>query len=280
MKPYTVDAFTDMPLGGNPAGVALFEGELPGEARMREIAAEVGYSETAFLYRKSENRFFVRYFTPVEEVPLCGHATVGSFSLLLHLGLIEECREYIAQTGAGDIRVNVAEGLVWLDMAKPRELFLLTAEDQNELLGMFGLPSDACGSLCPAVVDAGLPDIMLPLRNRALLAAIEPDFPAISALSKRLEVTGVHACAFGGGAAGYCRNFAPLYAIDEEAATGTSNGALTWYLYKRGFVEAGERNLFVQGEAMGKPSKIYTRLTLEPNGEPLIRVGGSAVVRK
>lgn len=280
MRLYTVDAFTDVSLGGNPAGVALFENELPEEKEMRQIAAQVGYSETAFLLRKTDQRFQVRFFTPVEEVPLCGHATVGSFSLLLHMGMIEEGKEYIAETGAGDIHVNVADGLVWLDMAKPKELFTLTEEDKSALLRMFSLPEDACGGLCPAAVDAGLPDIMLPLKNTELLAAMEPDLPAISKLSQRLNVTGVHACAFGDGATGYCRNFAPLYGINEEAATGTSNGALTWYLYCRGLVAAREKNLFIQGEAMGKPSKIYTRLTIRQDGEPLIRVGGSGVVRE
>lgn len=280
MRLYTVDAFTDVSLGGNPAGVALFENELPEEKEMRQIAAQVGYSETAFLLRKTDQRFQVRFFTPVEEVPLCGHATVGSFSLLLHMGMIEEGKEYIAETGAGDIHVNVADGLVWLDMAKPKELFTLTEEDKSALLRMFSLPEDACGGLCPAAVDAGLPDIMLPLKNTELLAAMEPDLPAISKLSQRLNVTGVHACAFGDGATGYCRNFAPLYGINEEAATGTSNGALTWYLYCRGLVAAREKNLFIQGEAMGKPSKIYTRLTIRQDGGPLIRVGGSGVVRE
>ena len=280
MRLYTVDAFTDVSFGGNPAGVALFENELPEEKEMRQIAAQVGYSETAFLLRKTDQRFQVRFFTPVEEVPLCGHATVGSFSLLLHMGMIEEGKEYIAETGAGDIHVNVADGLVWLDMAKPKELFTLTEEDKSALLRMFSLPEDACGGLCPAVVDAGLPDIMLPLKNTELLAAMEPDLPAISELSQRLNVTGVHACAFGDGATGYCRNFAPLYGINEEAATGTSNGALTWYLYCRGLVAAREKNLFIQGEAMGKPSKIYTRLTIRQDGGPLIRVGGSGVVRE
>ena len=89
MELYTVDAFTDVPLGGNPAGVALFQDKLPDEAEMRRVAAQVGYSETAFLRRIAPDRFEVRYFTPVEDVALCGHATVGSFSLLLQKGLIE-----------------------------------------------------------------------------------------------------------------------------------------------------------------------------------------------
>lgn len=279
MELYTVDAFTDVPLGGNPAGVALFQDKLPDEAEMRRVAAQVGYSETAFLRRIAPDRFEVRYFTPVEEVALCGHATVGSFSLLLQKGLIEGGRTYIAQTGAGDIRVDIAAGLVWLDMAVPKELGQLSDADASALLSMYGLEEGAFGTLHPAMVDTGLPDIMMPLANPALLAALKPDTEAISALSKRLNVTGVHAFALASDGV-HCRNFAPLYGIDEESATGTSNGALTYYLYRRGLVQPDATNLFIQGEAMGKPSKIYSRLSVSRDGSVSIRVGGSAVVRE
>lgn len=279
MELYTVDAFTDVPLGGNPAGVALFQDKLPDEAEMRRVAAQVGYSETAFLRRIAPDRFEVRYFTPVEEVALCGHATVGSFSLLLQKGLIEGGRTYIAQTGAGDIRVDIAAGLVWLDMAVPKELGQLSDADASALLSMYGLEEGAFGTLHPAMVDTGLPDIMMPLVNPALLAALKPDMEAISALSKRLNVTGVHAFALASDGV-HCRNFAPLYGIDEESATGTSNGALTYYLYRRGLVQPDATNLFIQGEAMGKPSKIYSRLSVSRDGSVSIRVGGSAVVRE
>ncbi len=279
MELYTVDAFTDVPLGGNPAGVALFQDKLPDEAEMRRVAAQVGYSETAFLRRIAPDRFEVRYFTPVEEVALCGHATVGSFSLLLQKGLIEGGRTYIAQTGAGDIRVDIAAGLVWLDMAVPKELGQLSDADASALLSMYGLEEGAFGTLHPAMVDTGLPDIMMPLANPALLAALKPDMEAISALSKRLNVTGVHAFAIASDGV-HCRNFAPLYGIDEESATGTSNGALTYYLYRRGLVQPDATNLFIQGEAMGKPSKIYSRLSVSRDGSVSIRVGGSAVVRE
>ena len=279
MELYTVDAFTDVPLGGNPAGVALFQDKLPDEAEMRRVAAQVGYSETAFLRLIAPDRFEVRYFTPVEEVALCGHATVGSFSLLLQKGLIEGGRTYIAQTGAGDIRVDIAAGLVWLDMAVPKELGQLSDADASALLSMYGLEEGAFGTLHPAMVDTGLPDIMMPLANPALLAALKPDMEAISALSKRLNVTGVHAFAIASDGV-HCRNFAPLYGIDEESATGTSNGALTYYLYRRGLVQPDATNLFIQGEAMGKPSKIYSRLSVSRDGSVSIRVGGSAVVRE
>ena len=154
----------------------------------------------------------------------------------------------------------------------------LSEAEEAALRAMYGLPADGFGTLRPAIVDAGLPDIMLPLASPALLAALQPDMSAISALSKRLHVTGVHAFARTADAV-HCRNFAPLYGIDEESATGTSNGALTYYLFRRGLVVPGEINLFIQGESMGKPSKIYSRLTAGEGGAVFIRVGGSAVVR-
>lgn len=77
MKYYIVDAFTDKPFGGNPAGVVLLDGNsFPSETLMRQIAAELRYSETAFVRRDSGKEFTVRYFTPMAEVELCGHATI------------------------------------------------------------------------------------------------------------------------------------------------------------------------------------------------------------
>ena len=75
----------------------------------------------------------------------------------------------------------------------------------------------------------------------------------------------------------YCSNFAPLYDIPEECATGTSNGALTYYLYERGLVRPEEENLFLQGEHMSRPSRIYSRLT-HKDGTVMVRVGGQAVM--
>lgn len=279
MLVYTVDAFTDIPLGGNPAGVVICENEMPAEEVMRQTAAKVGYSETAFVKRLDERTFRVRYFTPVEEVQLCGHATVGTFSLLLQKGIIEGGKTYTAKTNAGDIAVDVKNGLVWLDMASPKEMGGLSCEDEAALLAMYGLKEGDYGALRPALVDTGLPDIIMPLASRALLASLKPDMAAISALSEKLNVTGVHAFTIENGTV-YCRNFAPLYGIDEESATGTSNGALTYYLYNRSLIAPGAQNLFIQGEAMGKPSKIYSVLTLKEDGSAAIRVGGSAVVRE
>lgn len=280
MEAYVVDAFTKTPYGGNAAGVVLLAQAYPPERDMLALAARLGFSETVFLLPLSDGTFRLRYFTPTAEVDLCGHATVAAFHTLVHFGTLRAGQSYTAKTLVGNITVDIdPDGCVWLDMAPPRELGGLSAEDTAALYAMFGLAASDAGALAPAIVDTGLPDIMMPVASRALLAALKPDYSAISALSKALEVTGVHVFAPGDAAVtAYVRNFAPLYGIDEEAATGTSNGALSYYLYRRGHIRAGEVNIFLQGEAMGHPSEIRSRLTKDGDNVK-IRIGGFAAMR-
>ncbi len=81
MKYFIVDAFTDQPFGGNPAGVVLLDGDsFPKEELMLQVAAELRYSETAFVRRHSDSEYTVRYFTPKAEVELCGHATIAALT--------------------------------------------------------------------------------------------------------------------------------------------------------------------------------------------------------
>jgi PhzF family phenazine biosynthesis protein len=95
-------------------------------------------------------------------------------------------------------------------------------------------------------------------------------------LTRELGLVGVHMfyCTEEETTTAYCRNFAPLFGIDEESATGTSNASLTHFLLQRGLVKPGTINRFVQGEAMGKPSVILSRV--EEDGTSWI--GGSAVI--
>lgn len=280
MEAYVVDAFTKTPYGGNAAGVVLLADDFPPERDMLALAAKLGFSETVFLLPLPDGAFRLRYFTPAAEVDLCGHATVAAFHTLLQFGKLRAGQSYTAQTLAGDIAVDIdPDGCVWLDMAPPRELGGLSAEDTAALYAMFGLTPGDAGDFSPAIVDTGLPDIMMPVAFRELLAALKPDYSAISELSKALRVTGVHVFAPGDATVtAYVRNFAPLYGIDEEAATGTSNGALSYYLYRRGRIRLSETNVFLQGEAMGRPSEICSRLMAE--GEKVkIRIGGFAAIR-
>ena len=131
--------------------------------------------------------------------------------------------------------------------------------------------------LLPQKVSTGLTDIMMPVADEAELEKIAPDFPALTEHSRRYNVVGVHAFTVNT-ADGmiHARNFAPLYDIDEEAATGTSNGALVYYLYRHGLVELDKVYTVVQGEKMGRPSMISAQVILK-DGQPFVKVGGPAV---
>ena len=284
MKFYIVDAFTDTLFGGNPAGVVILpEGaDFPSDETCVKTAAELRYSETAFIKRLGDNEFNIRYFTPAAEVELCGHATIGSFAALRYGGYIGD-GDFMNHTISGDLNISVSGQRVLMDMATPVKINEITEyEALKELYTIMGLDYDdlkARGlALTPQMVSTGLPDIMMPVPTLADLEAIEPDFKALSDLSAKYEVVGVHAFTRDGDdATCHVRNFAPLYDIDEEAATGTSNGALTYYGYLNGFVKSGDDCKFIQGEKMKRPSVIESHIEVD-GVKCLIRVGGGGVM--
>ena len=276
MKIYVMDAFAAKLFGGNQAGVALPEREVSDET-MRLIAAELKHSETAFVRPRADGSVDLRYFTPAGEVELCGHATIATFALLRALGRIGD-GVVTAHTKAAELSIEVQGDTVWMDMAPPHWIRELTEPELPELYEAYGLtPADRPDSLLPAIVSTGLADIMMPVRDRDTLLRAVQNEPAVTALSRRYDVTGVHMFCLGDGCTAYCSNYAPLYDIPEECATGTSNGALTYYLYLHGMVRPEEENLFVQGEHMHRPSQIRSRL-YDDGGTVTVRIGGSAVM--
>ena len=270
MRYYIVDAFTDHPFGGNPAGVVLLEGApFPTEALMLQVAAELRYSETAFVCRLSPTEYHLRYFTPKAEVELCGHATIATFSLLHQLRLAEgEC---LCHTLAGDLRIEVGEK-VMMQMATPR--IVATVEDTDEIYRALGV-NDYHPTLPVQIAYSGLPDLMIPVVDVATLNGLQPDLNAISAITQKHKAVSFHVFAFGNdGFTAHVRDFAPLYDIPEESATGTANAALTHYLQQNGCSPSVGDFTFLQGEAMGRPSVVATRVT----DEGTLYVGGTAYV--
>ena len=270
MKYYIVDAFTDQPFGGNPAGVALLDSDtFPKEELMLKIAAELRYSETAFIKRQSAQEYTLRYFTPKAEVELCGHATIASFFLLRQKGLASgRC---LCHTKAGDLQIEAGEK-VMMQMAKPR--IEATIENTDEIYKALGLPGYK-PAMPVQIVYAGLPDIMIPLPSLDILQSLQPDMQAISDITKRYEAVSFHVFAFGNdGYTAHVRDFAPLYDIPEESATGTANASLTYYLQQCGCLGAEAECAFIQGEAMGRPSVVATRIQTDGS----VFVGGTAAV--
>lgn len=302
---YIADAFAKTLYGGNQAGVVILEEgqDFPPGLRMRKIAGELKHSETAFVKRLSGDAFQIRYFTPAKEVDLCGHATIGAFSVLQKEGMIQP-GVFRLETRASKLSIEVKPEGIWMDMASPQEMGVLSWEEAAEIYDAFGLnPEEAAPKaeqkeakaalsqgnpektevvpeLQTKIVSTGLADILLPVADKDLLQKARLQAGRVSALSEKYQVVGVHMFSLSEdpGITAECRNFAPLYEIPEESATGTSNGALTFYLFRAGLLASGQENVFLQGEAMGKPSYIRSRLEFSPENQPLVRIGGSAVI--
>ena len=273
MKFYIVDAFTSEPFGGNTAGVVLLNGDFPSDEFMQQVAAELRYTETAFVQQQGYDEFTVRYFTPAGEVDLCGHATIATFSLLNQLGMVNDQVPVVNHTLAGDLKVKFGCH-VMMQMAAPRVLEVPMDIDRLHRI-MAGEKPQHWPEMPVEVVSTGLPDIMMPMASVEALNAMRPDMAALAAYSIELDVVGVHAFALSDdGYTAHVRNFGPRYDIPEESATGTANAALTHYLQRRGLVNRGDDCRFLQGETMGRPSVVAT--TVDPDG--VIWVGGSSCI--
>jgi len=278
MKVYAHNAFAITPEGGNPAGICLYTEGLT-DKEMQTIAAKVGFSETAFVFPSDKADFKVRFFTPVNEVDLCGHATIATFSLLHKLGKIAP-GHYSQETPAGILAIEVdQEGLVIMDQNPP---VFGPVVDKERTARSLGISPDLIAPELPVrAVSTGLMDLIVPLTGLEAMEALKPDFSMIQEISRDLLVSGYHLFTTESltGATAHCRNFAPLCGIDEEAATGTATGATASYMRHYGLLDKTDlsRLKFEQGYSMGRPSEI--RASIEAAGKEIkrVRVGGRAM---
>lgn len=264
-------AFTKDKKGGNPAGVVLLKDTLS-ITEMQHIATKVNLSETAFIKPIDTHVFDLQFFTPVSEVDLCGHATIASFTVLKDRGLVKD-GHYTQITKAGALRIEIQKDAVFMEMAKPSFHQLVDRKRVADSLGLS--EQDLVLELPVQCVSTGLKDILIPVKSITALESITPQFKAIEEVSRDYEAVGYHVFCYETGTAGHIRvrNFAPLYAIDEEAATGTANGALLAYLKKYNLLNPGITT-FTQGVEMNSPSEILGYFT----DDDCIYIGGQAMV--
>ncbi|MGL5899544.1 MAG: PhzF family phenazine biosynthesis protein [Lactobacillaceae bacterium] len=265
---YVVSAFSKDNAGGNKAGLVFDRPDLNSVQKMA-IAKELGYAETAFITKSDFADFRLEYFTPTEEVPLCGHATIATFAFMNLTNKLSKS-EYTIETKSGVLSMKVdQDGMVFMEQNVPAYFNTLTSDSLNECLN-----TDSIDSKLPIqTVSTGLRDILLPIKSSKALQKLNPDFRAMTELSKEQNVIGVHAFALeDGDITAICRNFAPLYDIDEESATGTSNCALACYLFK--YVEKKSQYIFEQGYNLNSPSRIVVNLTTHDDIIDAVFVGG------
>ncbi|MFJ6843878.1 PhzF family phenazine biosynthesis isomerase [Streptomyces griseoluteus] len=270
-------AFTPDPHGGNPAGVVLDATGLD-EQRMLALAAEVGYSETAFVTERDEarRRFTLRYFSPLAEVAFCGHATVAT---AVALGERLGTGELHFDTPAGEIRVETTadrDGTVRATLtsvpahSRPADDAELTAT----LAALRWDAADLDPALPPHVAFAGNDHLILAAASRARLADLDYDFDALAAVMRSHGWTTVHLVWRENDGSYHARDPFPVGGVVEDPATGAAAAAFGGYLRTLGLVTAPRAITIRQGEDMGRPSD----LTIEVDPyETSVRVTGEAV---
>lgn len=262
-------AFTTSPDGGNPAGVVL-DATGVGDAEMLATAAEVGYSETAFLFPGGG----VRYFSPLAEVAFCGHATIAT--AVAHAER-HGPGELVLETAAGTVPVVTAPGddgvlRATLTSVPPRTADLT---DLDALLAALRWDAaDLDPALSPRVAHAGAWHPVVAAATRERLADLDYDFPALAALMAAhgwTTVALVHRDADG---VLHARNPFPPGGVVEDPATGAAAAALGGYLRELGLVDPPAEVLVRQGDDMGRPGELRVRI---PAGDGGIAVTGAAV---
>lgn len=271
---YRRSAFTETPEGGNPAGVWIGE-DLPTAEVMQQIAAEVGYSETAFVAPSHGRTRTVRYYSPEREVAFCGHATIATGVVL---GETDGSGEYRLSTTVGEILVHVRSrnGLSEATLTSVEPTYTaVSPELVAEALGALGWQAgDLDETLPPARAYAGEWHLVLAVKTLSTLNALDYDFERLKALMLQEDLITLQLIWRESEGVFHSRNPFPVGGVVEDPATGASAAALGGYLREARLVDTPATLLIRQGEAMGRPSRLMVAIP-ETGG---IGVSGTAVV--
>jgi PhzF family phenazine biosynthesis protein len=257
---YRLSAFTTTPDGGNPAGVWVGD-MLPDPDIMQRIAAEVGFSETAFVAPAVGSDRTVRYYSPEAEVSFCGHATIATGVVLGE------------NNGEGTYRLTTSVGIVPVSVHQRDgnyEASLTSVEPRHtpaphalvgEVLSALGWTQDDLdGSIPPARAYAGAWHLVIAVADAQRLAELNYDFERLKVLMLRDGLTTLQLVWRESAAVFHSRNPFPIGGIVEDPATGAAAAALGGYLRAAELVTVPTTILVRQGEAMGRPSQLVVHI--------------------
>jgi PhzF family phenazine biosynthesis protein len=273
-------AFSQDPEGGNPAGVVL-DAEGLDDARMLAIAADLGYSETAFLTAPPEGlegepgrAFTIRYFSPRAEVPFCGHATIAT---AVALGERIGTGDLVFATRAGTVPVTVTEQdgelRATLTTVEPHSEAVADADVAEALAALDWPAADLDPALPPRIAFAGARHLVLGAATRARLADLAYDFDRLEALMRRLDLTTVQLVWRESESVFHVRDPFPVGGVVEDPATGAAAGAFGAYAREIGLVPATAVLTLHQGADMGRPGVLTVELRED---DRRVRVTGTA----
>lgn len=271
-----IAAFSDGDTGGNPAGVMIAE-VLPTDADMQKIAAEVGFSETAFAVA-SGSGWRVRYFSPESEVPFCGHATIAlGAALALRHGdgifplTLNQAEITVEGRRTGDVIAAALQSPPTRSASAPTPL----VSDALELFGY--TPDDLDPRLPPALAHGGADHLVLGLNTRELLASMNYDLNAGRSLMNREGLVTILLAYAETPQLFHTRNPFASGGVYEDPATGAATAAFAGYLRDIAWPHGGAIEV-VQGEDMGMRSRLRAEIPQVAGSS--IRVSGTARIMR
>ncbi|WP_238900557.1 PhzF family isomerase [Clostridium sp. YIM B02500] len=286
---YQVDSFTKEKFTGNPAGVISNADGLT-DYEMQKIARELNNSETAFIFSSNSSEYDVqvRFFAPISEVPICGHATIAAHYVRAIENELETSRIY-HKTGAGilpvdiikennDYKIIMTQGKIEFDK-------IIDGINKEELLKALKIKeSDLLDDYKIQIVSTGHSKVMIGIKSIETLNTLQPDYSALSKLSEVIKCNGYYIFTTDSKESDiliHGRMFAPLIGINEDPVTGNANGPLGAYLVHHNLVKHNN-SLFrfkaKQGEAINRPGIIEVEVKIEDNEPIETKVSGNAVI--
>lgn len=277
MEIFRIASFADGQQGGNPAGVVI-DYEHPPEATMQSMAADIGYSETAFLapVRSQDNlsdHWRVRYFSPESEVPFCGHATIALGAALTHkygAGIFNLALNQATITVEG---IKTDDALVAALQSPPTHSRKADTALVNGALALFGYqPADLDQRLPPAFIHGGANHLVFLLKSRELLSAMQYELAVGRQFMKTEDLVTVMFGYAETPTLFHTRNPFASGGVYEDPATGAASAAFAGYLNDVQWPHEGRITL-IQGEDMGSRSLIQADINLTSGSS--VRVSGA-----
>ena len=231
--------FSQNGVGGNKA--CVLQDKEYSRAEKQAFAKEVGFSETIFI-KKMDDIYFLEFFTPEDEVELCGHGTIAAVDYIIN---IFGGKPKFVMTKSGEIEIQYNDDIIYIKLGNAEEI--KTIFDINRLSEVTNIEKEKIKleKLQPKIFKSGIADIIMPVKDYNSLMEIEIDREKLINLSKKEDVIGLHCFTIENGKI-YARNFAPLYGIDEESATGTSNNSVVHYLAREKLLPSNP-GIIIQG---------------------------------
>jgi PhzF family phenazine biosynthesis protein len=285
---YQIDAFTKEKLLGNPAGVITNADGLT-EPEMQRIARELNNSETAFILPPTDETHdvHVRFFTPQNEVPICGHATIAAHYARAVENHFDTVRVY-QKTGAGILPVDIIreDNDYRIVMTQGKITFgdRITGEPLEMLLPALGISVSDLRTECPiCIASTGHSKVMIGIRDIGLLHRLNPNMELLTKVSKMIGCNGFYVFTLHPDekVLVHGRMFAPAIGINEDPVTGNANGPLGAYLVHFG-LSGNNCDVYsftaMQGEAIHRTGTMEVQVEIENNEPVEVKIVGNATI--